>query len=588
MSDAFQQAAFARMQRETSGGDGGGRKGRCQKIRAALMKVQIDFIDDPEQFKSCLCPRRCGKTHCMAAYLVLFCEENAGARCVFGTMTLKRAWQLIVNGKEGLRNWNKKYELGLHFNEQKHIVTFPNGSQVFVMGFETAADIDKVRGEPFDLILLDECKSFPEAVFHELVKEAIEPTLLDNAGTLCIAGTPGSVLSGTFWEATSTEGAQIKVEEYEGEAISTATNRPIWQATDSTWSDVEFMWSRHGWAIADNTAHKVVNRRTRQVSTLWEDALKLKRRNRWADSHPIWRREYLGEWVADASLHVSSFSETRNTWTPKPTRENPLGLPTGHEWRFGLGADLGFDNLFALQVFAWCADLITAAELLECGVKLSAEDVKAIDAAGGLSCYFQVYEYAAAGLTIGPIVGAIQHAREVVGTDFDFIIGDRGGLGKMIFATIEEEYALQIEAADKHERNAHIEVWNSDFGERRCFLKKGSRLAAECSALTWKLPRGVYEIRKEGAPLIKKDVDDTCAKDNFDAGLYCVTRAQHRFAKARPNVAAHGTPEWRREQKAKQWEEMQAQISRRRSPEIDSFDMNTDGYGTRGVNRWQN
>jgi hypothetical protein len=586
--DPGHAATAARLKRETGGDAPSSVLAVCQKIRAALMQLQRDFIDDLEQFKSLLCPRRAGKTVAAAAYLILTCLEKPGAQCVFGTMTLKRAWQLIVNGKDGLRKWNKKYSLGLHFNSQQHVITFPNESKVFVMGFETDGDVDKVRGEPFDLIILDECKSFPVPLFRILIEDAIEPTLLDEAGVLVIMGTPGDPrLKGPFWEATSTEGCTPhREDDAEPDEPWSATARPYWQRQDASWEGVEFEWSFHKWSIKDNTAHKVKNRRTGTVSTLWEEALRLQRRKKWTDKTPTWRREYLGEWIADDSATVSTYTDEQNGWTPAdkvPARWH-LSLPKGHDWHFGLGADMGFDNYFAIQVFAWCSDLITSAELRACGVVLTDKQASDIDAKGGQACFFQVYEFAERGLTIGPIVGAIQHARDVIGHDFDFMIADRGGQAKTILATIEEEYGISLDAADKHERTAHIEVWNSDLSERRCFIVKGSRLAGECLALTWKLPKGVFDRhRSDDAPLIRKYTTDECAQDNFDAGLYCVTKAQHRFPTRQPRAAMPGSQEWKRQELARKWAEQEARL-KPLDPEPDGFgsDMAIDGYGEFG------
>ena len=45
------------------------------------------------------------------------------------------------------------------------------------------------------------------------------------------------------------------------------------------------------WNIRDNEAKPAQ----------WANALATKRRRGWSDDHPTWRREYLGEWVADNS-----------------------------------------------------------------------------------------------------------------------------------------------------------------------------------------------------------------------------------------------------------------------------------------------
>lgn len=463
------------------------------QIRSRLTPKQRDVLDDPSRFLSLLCPRRAGKTFFLAAKLIVFCLSRPGARCAFGTMTLKKARKILWTGKDGIKAWDNRYSLRLTFNNSDFTAIFPNGSQISLLGFETEADVDRVRGEHYDLFVVDECAAFPTALFDELIDEAVTPALMDTLGTLVIAGTPGAVMRGNFYHATSIEG-QKQVRDDEGHVH--ARTRPHVERDRPEWANVAFDWSFHSWTIADNIA----------MPHIWGEAQKLRRRKRWSDANPIWRREYLGHWVADNSILVYKYDAGRNGWEPQRTPDNPLGLPKGHEWRFGLGCDLGFDNDFALQVIAWCDDL---------------------------AHFFQVYGYSAPGLTVSGIAQAIKVAGETCG-DFDFLVGDRGGLGKTIFATLEQEYGIAIEPADKHEKVAHIELLNSDFIDGRAFLIRGSRVAGEMEILPWDIPRG-YEP-EEGRPLVKRREAEGFPKDNCDALLYCVTRAQHRFAQVRQNL----------------------------------------------------
>lgn len=504
---AFARMRAARGAREAASGGGPREPTTSERIRAQLMPQQLAVIDDPCQYKSVKVPRRGGKTVTAAAYLIDFALNHPGCRMVFGSMTLKSAKRLIWTGRDGLKRWDTKYDLGIDFNNADTSATFPNGSVLMVMGFETQGDVDKIRGEALDLVILDECKSFPPRHFDELVDEAIAPALLDMAGTLVIMGTPGAVLRGRFFEATSTEGSVITVEE---NGYKHARCRPYGERDEEKWRGVNFEWSFHSWSTAENTAH-VVQRRDGTTATIWDEMLAMKRRKRWSDSHPVWRREGLGHWVADNSVLVYDYVAARNGWSPKLDEDtNHLGLDKNQEWHYGLGADLGFDNLFALEVVAWCETLPSL---------------------------WQVYEYGEARLTNKGIMAALKRAREVIGKDFDFMVADRGNLGKAQLASLEEEYSIFFEAADKHEKNAHIEIVNSDFREARLFVRKDSRLAAEMEVLPWRLPRGVFDLAREGAPLIRKYEDDSFAKDHCDAFLYCVTRAQHRLQRIRESLA---------------------------------------------------
>lgn len=503
---------------QRSAGGGGPDDPIVVRIRAMLLPVQRAVIDDPSRRKSCMCPRRVGKNVMAHAYLITFCQENPGARCVFGTMTLKKAKQIILSGKDGIQNWNKKYNLGLTINFNEGRISFPNGSRINIYGFETDADIDKIRGEPFDLIVLDECYSFPPALFDELIEQAIEPTLLDTAGTLLIMGTPGGTLDGTFYRSTSVVGQKISEPDLAGERH--AICRPWKDRDKEVWQDVTFKWSFHSWSIADNTAHKVKRGKGRNArfTTMWEEVQITKKQNGWSDSNPIWRREYLGEWVADRSYLVyGSYNEDKCSWDPvrNPRAQDiagRLGLPPGHDWMLGIGADLGFDNLTAMEVFAWCDDLPIA---------------------------YHVWEDEAPGLTVGGVAAMYKRIKESVfgptlmkaGAEFAFMVADSGNLAKGYLATLANEHGILFEPANRQEKISHVEIMNSEMTEGRLFILRQSSLADEMKCLPWDVPRAYSYVDKGGAPLVKKAEARGFVKDHCDAALYCVTQLMHRYAK---------------------------------------------------------
>ena len=250
-------AAFARMRRDNAAKGSGTLDETRRRVRSSLMAIQIAVIDDPCQFKSLKVPRRGGKTVTAAACIIDFALANHGSRIVFGSMTLKSAKRLIWTGRDGIKRWNTRYDLGIVFNNAEMTATFPNGSVFMVIGCETQGDIDKIRGDALDLVILDECKSFPPSLFNELLDQAIRPTLMDNAGTLIIMGTPGAVLRGRFYEATSQEGTVITVDE---DGAKHAVCRPYHERDDERWKDVEYDWSFHSWTLEENTAHVVKHR----------------------------------------------------------------------------------------------------------------------------------------------------------------------------------------------------------------------------------------------------------------------------------------------------------------------------------------
>ena len=518
-------AAFQQMGKAVAGKARSAAIKAVDAIRAWLIPRAREVFDDSARFISLRTPRRAAKTVTIVAKAIKVCMEKPGARCVLGSMTLKKARALFWHGKDGMKAFDTRFALGIApkgFNNSEFIATFPNGSTVTIAGFETEADVDKARGEPYDFVGLSECKSFPVGLFKELLDEAIIPALMDELGTLMIEGTPGPILDGVFYQATSAEGSSRHVDG----ADTIAVCRPWGERERPEWKDVRFQWSFHSWPLSENIAKP----------HLWGEALEQKRRKRWSDQNPIWRREYIGEWVADHSMLVYKYDAARNGWAPQYDNTNPLGLPLGHQWCFGLGCDLGYDKDFAIQVAAWCDDL---------------------------HAFYQVpaLEFSAPGLTVGGIAAAIRTARDLCGQDFEFLVGDRGGLGKMIFATLETDHGISIEPADKQEKVTHVELLNSDLIDGHCFIGLGSRLAQEMSALTWEIPRGCEP--EEGKPFVRKHEAEGFAKDNCDAWLYCCTRAQHRFAVARmhlPQAGDTGYAKWQQAEEVRQYLEAQNRV----------------------------
>jgi hypothetical protein len=506
-------AAFARLREEVDRAAPDSNLRKADALRERLFPQQQAFIADPYRYKTLLCPRRAGKTHSAQAYLLDRCLRQPGASCVFITMTKGTAKRIIWGGLKAL---NDELELGAAFHNTELIMTLPDGGRIALGGAETSADIDKFRGVPFDLIVLDECKSFPAGLLQELVEEVLTPCLSDRLGTLVMMGTPGAILQGPFFAAT---GPESQVVRHEGERRC-VTGRPYSQRTDPRWYGVDFMWSQHSWGVADNIA----------MPHIWADVLEAKRYRGWADDHPTWLREYIGQWVANDGALVYRYDEARNGWTPRSGSSvlaRPDELPVDHEWRFIAGMDLGFDDDFSLQVAAYsdtCAD------------------------------FYHVYDYAEPGLTVPAIAEKIRDAMEIYG-EFEAMVGDRGGLGKTILATLDEQYGLHVEPAEKQEKRDHIELLNADLASGQCKIIAGSGLAMEMQMLQWDERTG------------REDKDTP--NHRADGFAYLWRFAYHHFARKKAAPPKFGSPAW--EKRFDEDEARKAVERRRRERDLDDF-----------------
>lgn len=463
-----QDALFARLKRDLAAGSAEEAERKASLLRSRLFQQQLDFLNDPSRKKTLLCPRRAGKTYALTTLLVTTCLTRPRANCVYITMTRGTAQSLIW---EELKHLDTELELGINFHNTNLVATFPRGGSIKLTGAETAHDVDKLRGKPYDVVVLDESKSFPPDIIDELVKQVIEPALHDRAGTLIMAGTPGAILAGVFYEATR-----------EGSAIT----RP-WRSREG-W-ERPFTWSGHSWNTSDNQA----------MPHIWQGFLADKEANRWHDDDPIWRREYLGQWVADDSGFVFRYNDERNSWLPELSEGNPFGLPDGHEWRFVLGVDLGFNDDTDIEVAAYSETCDTM---------------------------YHVYSFAQPGLVVSEIARELRKAEQIFG-QFDAMIGDRGGLGRTIIESLNAEYGFDIQPAEKQEKRDHIELCNSDLMAGRIKVLRGSHLERQMKYAQWD-ERG-------------KDIDKGFPDHAIDAFVYLWRHCFHHYTRQVVEAPKRGT-----------------------------------------------
>jgi hypothetical protein len=494
-----------------------GLQAAADAIRMGLFPKQRAVVEDPADRKAVLCPRRSGKSWVAMSYAFDVACRAADARVVIVLLTLKQAkgvyWAHI-------RKFAARFGVEAVPNLHDMTFTLRNGSTIMLIGAEAVSEVDKLRGQAFDLVIIDECKSFNPAVLKELIEDVVEPTLDDRNGTLMMIGTPGNVLSGPFYWATAPLYEVTFTDEDSG-AITTQPYSKTYGAPEKFWidnPDNELFWSRHTWTRQDNVF----------LPNLWAQALKKKKRNRWGDDHPTWRREYLAEWVPATGSYVYRYGEVlagpggaeRVQWTPSATERH--GLPAGHQWRLICGMDLGFEDDFAIVVAAYS---MTDGNLYHVyDWKKNHQD------------FFQMAEEIAAVVKrFGP---------------FDAMVADTGGSGgKTIVETLNKRYGFHIEAAEKREKYDYIEVMNGEFMSGHVKVIAGSQLDLELRTLQW-----LMEEDDDKALLARMNkLRENPGQPNHlcDAWLYTWRYSHHFWASARPEAAPEMySPEWTRQNEA--------------------------------------
>jgi hypothetical protein len=203
---------------------------------------------------------------------------------------------------------NKDLQLGGEPNEAELRLRLPNGSLIYLAGANERHRIEDFRGLPLGMIVLDEAQVFP-AYIQDLLDSVLTPAMMDYNGVLVLAGTPGPIPAGYFFEATKSEA-----------------------------------WGHFGWNRWANPWIEIKSGKSVEAHLADE----LKRRGVAVDD-PAIRREWFGEWVMDEDSLVFHYDAQKNGFTSLPRFQYG-------EWKHVVGVDLGWDDADAVAVLAWHED----------------------------------------------------------------------------------------------------------------------------------------------------------------------------------------------------------------------------------------
>lgn len=422
-----------------------------------LFDLQREFIFDPADHKTLLCSRRAGKSYLACAYLLKEAFDNPGVTVVYIATTRIHAKRIL---ERELTNFSRRYRLGIEYNRTELLATLTNGSQILLTGANDANDIERLRGGKYALVVVDECASYGPH-FETLVEEIIEPALLDLDGTLCLLGTPGINASGFFYSAT----------------VEGRTGGPRATAADAAAGDVDDsaarLWKNFGWTVLENTAL----RRTRDVPK-WLAGMR--KRKGWTEDHPVYRREWMGEWTRSTNdLVYHGFDPQRNIYDTLPD----IGKA---QWRYVLGIDLGYNDAFTITALAFSA---------------ASPNVYVVETLGKTQAI--------------PATWAIFIADFVDRYDPVSVVADAGALGKAIIAEFVQRYQLNIKAAEKSAKLAYIDLLNGDLISGRLLLPADCPTIQEMQELQWD-------------PKSNRTRENSTQKNDFlDSLLYSWREARH-------------------------------------------------------------
>jgi PBSX family phage terminase large subunit len=264
-------------------------------------KQQSDFIEDGARLKAALCTRRAGKSYGMGEYACKTCVETPNVSVVIIGLTRDSIKKIYI--KDVLSVINRNYKLGATFNKTELSMNFPNGSVLYLVGADSdEAEMLKLLGQKFKLVIIDESSMYTNIDLRELVYGILKPAVADYRGTIAMIGTPSNYTNSLFFDITTGK---------------------------------EAGWSTHKWTAYDNP----------HMKEQWEEEISFLATNQpGIETTPRFKQHYLGEWCVDLSALVYKYNPVKNS---APT------LPLDHIYHHVLGVDLGYEDATAFVLGAY-------------------------------------------------------------------------------------------------------------------------------------------------------------------------------------------------------------------------------------------
>lgn len=409
--------------------------------------AQLDFVQDKATFVAALCSRRAGKSEGCVIKLLKAASENPRSIAAYVTITKPMAKRIMWSK---LVAWNERLKLGGHFNQNTLEMTLPNGSVVALYSAETDEEVEKMRGQAYPLVVIDEAQAIKPGLLKKLVEEIVPPALMDYNGQLYLTGTPNSACAGYFYLVTTGKKAGYKV---------------------------------HHWNAFDNPHLKNAREFVDNILKLW---------NMGHDA-PKAQREFYGKWVRDNSTSVFAMPDTALIDE----------MPKADDWEYVVGMDFGYKDATAFVVIGYSIDIGRAVVVQSWEERHLLPD----DVAERAEKLFKTYR---------PIA----------------LVGDVGGLGKPYAETMVQRYSLPIDAAEKSQKLAAIEVMNTDLrAGKLLILSSNAELWEQMRSIEWDYSKaikkaGITEEDQELRNIQRADVmiDERAPNHIADACLYAHRR----------------------------------------------------------------
>jgi hypothetical protein len=428
-------------------------RGRLTRaLLRALHPKQRAFCRDKSKRVAAHCGRRSGKSHGVAGRFLLTAIQNPGECSVFIAISAARANEILGQAFRILGRKIGWEPVATQRSGQLYYIC-PNGHRIWVAGCKNKSEAEKFRGSGYCGAAVDEADSM-RGHLQYLVEDVLEPALLDLDGWLSLTGTPGVTPAGYFHDVTTGSNGQRR-------------------------------WSTYHWTCLDNPF-------------LRDPAGWLKRRREdlgLSETSPTYRREWMGQWVADLDALVYAYDPQINAV------QGELDVTDG-VWRDVIGVDIGVVDAFALVDVAYRTDL----------PDLHVRESQSWTGLSPSGAYVKLREW----------MQRYPGCRVVV---------DTGGQGKAFEREWADTFGLAVEAAHKLDFVGRVAFTNGLLrsGVIKLHLPACRGLASELSQLPWNEDRNGHEA--------------SYPDHETSAFRYGVLAARPNY-KAEHEPPAIGTPEW--------------------------------------------
>lgn len=225
-----------------------------------LTPKQRAAIAGSKRFRTWMAGRRAGKSYAAAIWLL---GGKPLQKSAYISRTLKSAKAIMLGVFAEI---NALFGLKLDIRISTGTIIEPNGHVIQLYGVRDQGQADLIRGQKFRRVFIDEGGAWPDELLQYTIESVVQPTLIDQRGELIVAGTPGPIPKGYFYDMTGNPGLQ---DPFPGR------------------------WPSHYWTFEDNPH---VPR-----EDVLEEALTV---NGWTENSPTFRREYRAIWCEDADAII--------------------------------------------------------------------------------------------------------------------------------------------------------------------------------------------------------------------------------------------------------------------------------------------